>query len=466
MDNVVPFFTKDGSVGLYSKSDEDIYHSVYGALAEAYDKFILPVDFDNLLKNNNSINVLDICYGIGYNSKSFLNLFLKKFICIKNKNIFSHAIYNDTIDTNNILSSSYTKSIHTYNIFYNIFNKNAKKNNKSVTYKFLDKDFGEDNINFVEQTRLCKSNKLRNCNNLSIKVNIDAIDTNKELMLLSPFFITKNNINKLDKTNIEKIDKHLNSFRRLKHTYSLSEDVNYILIKSLIDEFGIEELDKTYQKFITDPLNRKFIDNHSVKFMQSYQNNGYKLYPCKNKLTFLHNIYYRYLSYRYKNRLNRLEKLPISLKYHTNDARQFAESADKKYDIIFLDAFTPSKCPSLWTYEFFKNLYSILSDDGVVLTYSNSAAVRNAFMQNNFYVGKIFNPNENKFSGTVASKNKNIIVYALDDRELGLLKTKAGIVYRDKSGSDIDSDIIKNREIDLMNSKLVSATQYLKEIKE
>lgn len=78
-----PYFTNDGSVGLYSPEFNDIYHSATGALTEAYEKFILPVDMKNLLKKD-SIKVLDICYGIGYNSKSFLNfifgkIFFKKF---------------------------------------------------------------------------------------------------------------------------------------------------------------------------------------------------------------------------------------------------------------------------------------------------------------------------------------------------------------------------------------------------
>ena len=40
------YFTLDGSVGLYSASDNDIYHSVYGALSEAYDKFICPANLN------------------------------------------------------------------------------------------------------------------------------------------------------------------------------------------------------------------------------------------------------------------------------------------------------------------------------------------------------------------------------------------------------------------------------------
>ena len=75
MEELYPYFTNDGSVGLYSPNDDDIYHSTYGALSEAYEKFILPANFDDYFKNHNEIKILDLCYGIGYNSKSFLNYF-------------------------------------------------------------------------------------------------------------------------------------------------------------------------------------------------------------------------------------------------------------------------------------------------------------------------------------------------------------------------------------------------------
>ena len=90
-----PYFTNDGSVGLYSPEFNDIYHSATGALTEAYEKFILPVDMKNLLKKD-SIKVLDICYGIGYNSKSFLNFIFEKYFSKNfNKNSFHAKQYID-----------------------------------------------------------------------------------------------------------------------------------------------------------------------------------------------------------------------------------------------------------------------------------------------------------------------------------------------------------------------------------
>lgn len=126
-----PYFTNDGSVGLFSPEADDIYHSTYGALSEAYEKFVLPANLENFFANNSEIKVLDICYGIGYNSKSFLNFLIdKKFlnIKIKNKN-FSNKIFEKfskkifykkqnivSIHTNNISKTINSETIDTYKI--------------------------------------------------------------------------------------------------------------------------------------------------------------------------------------------------------------------------------------------------------------------------------------------------------------------------------------------------------------
>lgn len=67
-DEIKFIFTEDSSVGLYSNKVNDIFHSRTGALKEAYEKFIYPI-IDNSF---NCKTVLDICYGIGYNTKSLL----------------------------------------------------------------------------------------------------------------------------------------------------------------------------------------------------------------------------------------------------------------------------------------------------------------------------------------------------------------------------------------------------------
>lgn len=71
MKNLEIYKTADGSIGLYNKSLDEVYHSKFGAKTEAYEKFIEPA----LILNNKEVSILDICYGIGYNTKCALENF-------------------------------------------------------------------------------------------------------------------------------------------------------------------------------------------------------------------------------------------------------------------------------------------------------------------------------------------------------------------------------------------------------
>ena len=71
MQNIEIFYTQDGSIGLYDKALDEIFHSKYGAKKEAFEKFIEPA----LILNNKPLKILDICYGIGYNTKCALENF-------------------------------------------------------------------------------------------------------------------------------------------------------------------------------------------------------------------------------------------------------------------------------------------------------------------------------------------------------------------------------------------------------
>ena len=68
MNNIETFLTDDGSFGLYNKDLDEIYHSKYGAKTEALEKFIKPAK----IIDNHPLDILDICYGIGYNTKCAL----------------------------------------------------------------------------------------------------------------------------------------------------------------------------------------------------------------------------------------------------------------------------------------------------------------------------------------------------------------------------------------------------------
>ena len=392
-----PYFTNDGSVGLFSPKEDDIYHSTYGALSEAYEKFILPADFEKFFKTNNNIKILDICYGIGYNSKSFLNYFYE----ILSKKI---AAVNSSID-----------SIDTNNIFYKIY--------------------------------------------------IKAIDTDKKLMFLSPFIKSKKNILDLNlkKINIPRVEKFLqkNSIGNKKQ-YKYNKFINLILLRKIIKAHPEIFDDKELVEILTDSKNSQYIDSNMLRLFKHYKNKRYKNTSIFNLSTFLHNIYYKYISKSYKKALKYLKINDLSIDFIVDDARNALKNDLIKYDYVFLDAFTPSKCPCLWTKDFFDLLYKHLSDDGMILTYSNSAAVRNAFMQAGFFVGKIYNKDYDKFIGTIAAKKLEKIKTSLSEYDLGLINSKAGIVYRDENLKLDNFQIKANRAKAVETSNLMSSSKFIK----
>ncbi len=301
--------TKDGSVGLFSPEADDIYHARSGALTEARQKFaahVVPAD---------NLKLLDICYGIGYNTKAFL-----------------------------------------------------------------------------ERTSGCKN------------IHIDAIDTDKNLAQLSPFFAADKMVNMI-----------------LYHLLQPGRDTAPLL--------------KDYAPFL---------DKYMVNL-------------CLN--AFLHNIYYRHISKSYKNAMKRLKNNNITMSLYVDDARKAVQTLDGPYDYVFLDAFTPSKCPCLWSLDFFRLLYDRMADNGMLLTYSVAAPVRNSLLHAGFYVGKT---GVNGKSGTIAAKNPGLIKMPLSEYDLGLLKTRAGVMYRDENLTLQNEAIIAAHETERENSDLMSTSRYIK----
>lgn len=394
MYKLFPYFTNDGSVGLFSPDADDIYHSTYGALTEAYEKFILPSNLKNFLKKNNEIKILDICFGIGYNSKSLINYVLD-------------FLYNEPIYTD---KNKYTDKIDT--------------------------------------------------NNKKFKIYIQAIDNDKNLAYLSPFFISnkKNIKNNKILFHQEKIERML--AKKTVQKYKLKQEVNFLLLEKIIDNIDSESI-----SILSDKKYSQFFDKEIKGFLKFYYNNR-SVYTTLSKLSaFLHNIYYKYISSGYKMALKALKLIDFNFNLNIADARQAIKNDTEKYNYIFLDAFTPVKCPCLWTVDFFKLLYSRLDENGMILTYSNSALVRNAFKHAGFYVGKIFSESANKFTGTIAVKNKALIKYELSEYDLGLMKTKAGIFYHDKDLSLDNEAIIALHEKEVEKSNLISSSKYIKQFK-
>lgn len=458
MYELYPYFTNDGSVGLFSRQDDDIYHSAYGALSESWQKFILPARLQEYMLKHDSIKILDVCCGIGYNTKTALQLFLEtseqkrknnyKKILMKNKKFPSilhniAAIYSDNILGRNSEQKTAKKYKNTPSSNAAIYTDNILQGNTSAEDMNLNKIF------------------------------IDAVDSNEILMQISPFITNENkknffcnkpdfNFEKKCKNKFEQIKKiQKNKKIKLEKKYKIKTEVLILIFQKLIqnnpDFFNKISRDILYQKKLSPFLSKFMLD-----FARFYQNQGCYYDQSLNNSTFLHNIYYRYISKSYKNAKKYDNNNKITLNFHHFDARKFVKVTKNTYNLIFLDAFTPSKYPCLWTLEFFRQLYDKLEDDGMILTYSNSAAVRNAFLKSGFFIGKTFDNKLNKFVGTVATKNPALIKHKLNQQDLELVKSKAGLCYRDEN-LDLDNHVILlNRSLDFERSELKSSSQILK----
>lgn len=335
-------YTDDGTVGLYNHEINDIYHSSYGALKEAKEKFIYPLNFSENFLNKKELKILDICYGIGYNTKAFLDY----------------------------------------------------------------------------------SNKLKYNN----KISIDILEQDINLVLLSPFI----------NDGIKNHYIHYQILKSLKYDYIKN---NFSII-----------------------ANKKFLNALYCDFNKKYCFQRYNNDPTARFNSFLHNIYYHYISRRNKKSLRSLKNSKFTLKAYFDDARKTVKGLSGYYDIVFLDAFTPAKLPTLWSLEFFQELYRITSNDSMIVTYSNSAAVRHAMIAAGFFAGKTFDK-KNRPSGTVASKNEKFIKNKLTDYDIGLMNTNAGVYFCDKNLEMTFSEILQEHENRKKQLNLQSSSSYIKNYK-
>lgn len=74
----------------------------------------------------------------------------------------------------------------------------------------------------------------------------------------------------------------------------------------------------------------------------------------------------------------RYEKEGLSLELFIGDAEDYvARFSNNYFNIIYQDAFSPSKNMALWSEAYFKILYKILDKNGIITTYSSASNIRN-----------------------------------------------------------------------------------------
>ena len=141
-----------------------------------------------------------------------------------------------------------------------------------------------------------------------------------------------------------------------------------------------------------------------------------------------------------------------------------------KFDLIYLDGFSPQKCPQVWTVEFLSKVTKKLNPKGYLITYSSSAAVRMTLRNLGLEIFSIKSHlnSQNQWSqGTVAianfSKNKfqnNLCFDKLSPMEEEHLLTKASIPYRDPDLNSKAEDIIKERLKEQFLSNMSSTKKW------
>ncbi|MBO6979046.1 MAG: SAM-dependent methyltransferase [Prochlorococcus marinus XMU1428] len=142
------------------------------------------------------------------------------------------------------------------------------------------------------------------------------------------------------------------------------------------------------------------------------------------------------------------------------------------FDLIYLDGFSPQKCPQVWTIEFLSKVRQRLSPQGYLITYSSSAAVRKTLRDLDLDIFNI-KPRSNSRNcwsqGTVAIEkfDKNNLEPNFNFEKLSVMEeehllTKASIPYRDHNLKSSKEDIIKKRLNEQLLSDLLSTNKWRK----
>ncbi|MBW4664706.1 MAG: hypothetical protein KME01_10990 [Chroococcus sp. CMT-3BRIN-NPC107] len=140
------------------------------------------------------------------------------------------------------------------------------------------------------------------------------------------------------------------------------------------------------------------------------------------------------------------------------DARQTIKLIPPSFsaDAIFLDPFSPPKCPQLWTIEFISLVANYLHPEGILATYSAAAAVRAALQAAGLYIGAATSVGRRSPS-TIAAKHQ---LPPLSTIEQEHLLTRAATPYRDPFLQDLSAVILHRRQQEQQTSLLEPTARW------
>jgi tRNA U34 5-methylaminomethyl-2-thiouridine-forming methyltransferase MnmC len=152
----------------------------------------------------------------------------------------------------------------------------------------------------------------------------------------------------------------------------------------------------------------------------------------------------------------------LKLKLLIGDARQTITKIIQDNflaDAIFLDPFSPPKCPQLWTVEFLSLVAKCLHPQGIIATYSCSAAIRKALQIAGLKIGANFSVGR-RSPGTLATYDFTPLP-PLSVIDLEHLQTRASIPFRDPQLQD-SAEVIKKRRAEEQRLSILESTSQWK----
>lgn len=132
-------------------------------------------------------------------------------------------------------------------------------------------------------------------------------------------------------------------------------------------------------------------------------------------------------------------------------------------DAIFLDPFSPRRCPQLWTVEFLSAVAQCLAPEGKLSTYSRSAAVRTALLSAGLKIGTIPLGQDHLThewsQGTEAAWHSEAL-HPLSQMEQEHLQTRAAVPYRDPNLRDTAEAIALRHQQEQQQTPLESTSSW------
>lgn len=142
--------TSDGSCTYRCEIYDETYHSTTGAKEESFEKFVRPCNIQELSKQN-VVKVLDVCFGLGYNTSAMIDE-LKSYN--KDIKIEIYALEND------------------WNILKKILEVDSAFDSYKIIKEMIEKNVENDEIIFEQE---------------NVKINLLVGDARKKILEISEF---------------------------------------------------------------------------------------------------------------------------------------------------------------------------------------------------------------------------------------------------------------------------------------